>query len=227
MSQARIVVWVWLGLIGCGGSAPAPETPAAEPVPGGESTPAAPGGSEAEAEATSSEPEVTPEPQAGPASVTVTATVNRQPIPAHVRLIGADGSTAAEGDVGAKLTAPSGAYTLEVAVTDPKALIDKPTEKREVTLLPGGDTTEVVDFAYAKIKLNVRVNGTLDPKAVVRLLRKGAVVAEIQSAADYVMISPGRYGAQVKTRGAEIAIDELMFPQGATREMPVGVVTGP
>jgi hypothetical protein len=125
--------------------------------------------------------------------------------------------------VGQKLTVPSGVYTLEVAVTDEKALIDKPTEEREVTLIAGADSTETVDFPYSKIKLNVRVNGALDTKAVVRVMRKGAVVAEIRSAGEHVMISPGRYGAEVKARGAVIEIDELMFPQGATREMPVGV----
>lgn len=213
---------VCLGVIGCGGGTPAQEAPATTSAQGGE----APDSTESQPEAAPEAPMAVPERESGPANLTVTATVNRQPIAAHVRLIGEDGATAAEGDVGAKLNAPSGTYKLEVTVTD--GLIDKPTEEREVTLRPGGDTTEVVDFPYAKIKLNVRVNGTLDPKAVVRLLRKGAVVAEIQSAADYVMISPGRYAAKVKSRGAEeIDVDELMFPQGATREMPVGVVTGP
>lgn len=224
MKQASFVVCVCLGVIGCGGGTPAPEGPATAPAQGGE----APGGVESQTAAAPEAPAAMPEAEPGPANVTVNATVNRQPIAAHVRLVGEDGATAAEGDVGAKLSVPSGTYKLEVAVTDAAGLIDKPTEEREVTLLPGGDTTHVVDFPYAKIKLNVRVNGTLDPKAVVRLLRKGAVVAEIQSAAEYVTISPGRYAAKVKSRGAEeIDVDELMFPQGATREMPVNVVTGP
>jgi hypothetical protein len=222
MRRTTTVVGLSLTLIACGGGATEPEAESAESSGSEAAPPATPIEAAPEAEASPD-----PGPTSGPSQVSVTATVNRQPVPAHVRLVAADGSTAAEGEVGTKLDVPSGTYTLEVAVTDAKALADKPTEKREVTLLPGGDTTEVVDFAWSKIKLNVRVNGTLDPKAVVRLLRKGAVVAEIQSASDHVMISPGRYGAKVKPRGTEeIEVDELMVPQGATRETPVNVVTG-
>lgn len=217
MSQRNIAAFLCLGWMACGGG----ETPAAEPAAqttAGSETPAP----VAEPEAPAPEP-AAPEPASGPSSLTVSATVNHAPVAAHVKLAGEDGATTAEGETGQKVTVPSGTYTLEVSVTDEKVLIDKPTHEQEVTLLPGGDTTQAIDFPWAKIKLNVRVNGNLDPKAVVRVLRKGAVVAEIKSAADYVTISPGRYGATVKARGAEIDIDELMFPQGATREMPVGV----
>jgi hypothetical protein len=221
MYRACFIVWVCLCALACGGGAPDAEAAPTESSGSEAVQPLEPGDGAPETEAPPD-----PVPESGPASVNVVASVNRQPVPAHVRLIGADGETAAEGDVGAKLTVPSGTYTLEVTVTDAKALADKPTEKREVTLQAGGDTTEVVDFAWSKIKLNVRVNGNLDPKAIVVLLRKGAIVAEIQSASEHVMISPGRYGAQVKTRGAEIEVEEMMFPQGATRETPVNVVTG-
>ena len=164
-----------------------------------------------------------PPPASGPSSITVEATVNGEALGAKVRLVGADGGLAAEGTAGQKLLVTSGSYSLEVEVTDAAKLVDTPTEKREITLAPGGDIVESVKFPFARITLNVRVNGTLNKSAVVRILRQGAQVAEFKSAADPVAISPGRYQAEVKVKGALIKVPELMFPQGATRAMPVSV----
>ena len=219
-AKTFVVAWIWLGLLGCAASEGAPQTATAAPGPSAGSETAAVPESEAEV---APDPEPAQVPPSGPSSLTVSASVKGANVAAHVRLLRADGSAAAEGDAGQKLTVPSGDYSLDVQVTDESVLVDRPNKRSEVTLAPGGDLSQSVSFPWARIKLNVQVNGKLDPSAVVRILRQGAIVAEIRSGGDYVNVSPGRYKAVVKTRGAEIEVDQIMFPEGATREMPVPV----
>jgi hypothetical protein len=158
----------------------------------------------------------------GPAHITVTAQVRGESVAADVRLLGEDG-TAIESKAGERISLQSGTYDLEVAVTDASKLADKPTERREVLIEAGADVDENVDFAWSRVQLNVKVNGDFDGNATVRLLRQGAPVTEVKSGSDYFMISPGRYKAEVMTRGAKIEVPELMFPEGATRDVPVSV----
>jgi hypothetical protein len=140
-----------------------------------------------------------------------------------VRLLGAGGQEVASGGSGDALQVSSGDYDMQVTVRDAAALADKPTQRRKLTLSPGDDLHEHVDFPWAMIQLNVIVNGTPDRAAVVQLTREGTTVAVFKSGAEPVAISPGRYSAQVKTHGASIEVPSLMFPEGATQSVPVRV----
>ena len=204
-------------LLGCG-SKPGAQSPPASAQSGSEVTVAE------QAEPTSS-PESAEEAPAptGPAVLTVEASVRGAAAAADVRLLAADGSAAGTGHTGEPISVPSGEYTLEVTVTDEKALVDKPTQRRSLTLHPGDSLRESVEFPWAMIQLNVRVNGSQDNGALVEVKRQGEVVAKLKSGADPVPISPGRYDADVKTRGTTIAVQGLMFPQGGTQSMPVNV----
>lgn len=206
-----------MGLLGCRAPEPIAETAPPVPDPSAGSDVAA---AEPAPEIEASEPAPTPR---EPASITVKATVKGMTAASTVRLLAEDGSAAAEGQGGDKLTVAAGTYTLEVQVTDETLLVDRPTKTSEVTLEAGRAIEQEVPFPWARIKLTVQVNGKPDSSALVRIFRKGAVAAEIRSGSDYVNVSPGRYKAQVKVRGAEIDVDEIMFPEGATREMPVPV----
>lgn len=159
----------------------------------------------------------------GPATIAVDATVRGKSVAADVRLIGADGAEAANGHSGEPISVQSGEYTLHVSVTDEAALLDKPMQRRPLTIQGGDSLKETVDFPWAMIQLNVRVNGKPDNGAIVELKRQGAVVGTLKSGADPVPISPGRYDAAVKTRGTTIPVQGLMFPQGATQSTPVNV----
>jgi hypothetical protein len=159
----------------------------------------------------------------GPAKITVDARVRGQSVAADVRLIGPGGEDAAHGGSGEALQATSGEYEMQVTIRDASALADKPTQRRKLTLSPGDDLHEPVDFPWAMIQLNVVVNGSPDPGAVVHLMRDGEEVAAFKSGAAPAPISPGRYSAQVKTHGASIDVASLMFPDGATQSVPVRV----
>jgi len=159
----------------------------------------------------------------GPGVVTIDASVRGAAVPVDVRLTGADGSEAGTGHGGEPITVPAGEYSMEVAVTDEKALADTPTQRRTLTVNAGDSLRESVEFPWAMITLNVRINGRQDNGAIMELKRQGEVVAKLKSGADPVPISPGRYDADVKTRGATIAVQGLMFPEGGTQSMPVNV----
>jgi hypothetical protein len=161
--------------------------------------------------------------RAGPATVEVNATVRGQSVAADVRLIGADGSEAGAGRNGEPISVQSGEYTLLVTIVDEAALLDRPLQRRPLTIQPGDSLKESVDFPWAMIQLNVRVNGRPDNGAIIELKRQGAVVGTLKSGAEPIPISPGRYDAEVKTRGATIPVQGLMFPQGGTQSMPVDV----
>jgi len=103
-------------------------------------------------------------------------------------------------------------------------MIDKPTKVMDLELAPGSEITEKVSFPWTQIRLNVKVKGQLSKKAKVKLIRDGAVVAIIESAArDYVMISPGHYQAEVSVGSMVTTLDDVMLPEGATRDVPINV----
>jgi hypothetical protein len=212
-------------LIGCGllllaGCAPPAEPTAAAPSSTGAeqapTTPVAP-------EPVAAEP-VAPAPApSAPATVTVEAAVKGELKPADVKLIDAEGEEAAAGKTGESLSVPSGEYTLLVSIEDPKVLADRPTQRTPITIAPGQNPVERVDFPWASVQLKVRVNGEPENKATVRLMRQGAVIATVESGGEHITLSPGRYQAEVVTRDATIEVKMLLFPEGATQTVPVDV----
>jgi hypothetical protein len=179
-----------LVLGGCG--SPQAQEPMAQPaVASGQEAPVAP------------PPEPTPEPAAaqepsGPAAITVEAKVHGKAVDANVRLLGADGSEVAAGKTGQALSVQSGEYEMQVQITDAAAMLDKPTQKRSLTLHAGDNLHEGVDFPWAMIQLNVMVNGRLEKNASVKLMRQGTEVGTVKSGAEPVPISPGRYEAEAR-----------------------------
>jgi hypothetical protein len=83
--------------------------------------------------------------------------------------------------------------------------------------------TQPVSFPWAAIQLRVRVNGQVNRKAKVDIMRDGEVLATLQSDQPHVKFSPGRYEAKVRVGGAKIDAPELLFPEGATRTVPVDI----
>lgn len=172
------------------------------------------------------EPAPEPGPQAapsGPATLTVVVSVKGEEVPASVRLIDGAGAEAASGHAGDTLGVESGDYTLEVEVDDAAVLADKPKQRSPITLAPGASVRHPIELPWASIQLRVRVNGKVDGGAEVDIMRHGEVVTTMRSDGEHVMVSPGRYDARVRTRRAEIEVPQLMFPQGATRTLPVDV----
>jgi hypothetical protein len=222
---SSIGVTVLAFCLGCGGSSPPPAATATEgqsaddtqattaPQPPQER----PGSSQLQKRAEQAQP-------VGPASVTIDVTVKGQPAAAAIQLLDESGKVAAEGKAGEKIITSSGKYEAVVQITDANALVDKPTKRLTIELRPEQDAKAQMSFPWAKIRLNVKVSGKLDTHATVNLLRDGAVVASVQSAAqDYVQISPGRYQAEVNLRKTKAMIDNVMFPEGATQDVPVDV----
>jgi hypothetical protein len=204
---------------GCGGDPTEPAT--AEPSAGSE-LPSDEPAAEPVAEASEPAPEI-PTRTSGPAKLTLEAQVRGKSVPAKVRLIAADGSEAATGEAGQPVALQSGEYTLEVEITDESALIDKPTQKRQLVINAGDELHEKAEFPWSMVTLNVRVNGRLDKNAKVILMRDGEEVATVSSGAAPAPISPGRYEAVVQTRGARIEVKGMLFPEGGTENKPIDV----
>jgi hypothetical protein len=159
----------------------------------------------------------------GPAAITVEAKVHGKAVDANVRLLGGDGSEVVAGKTGQTLSVQSGEYEMHVEITDAAVLLDKPTQRRPLTLHAGDNLHEAVEFPWAMVQLNVMVNGGLEKNASVMLSRQGKAVGTIKSGADPVAISPGHYEAEAKAGGATIQVKGLMFPEGATQTVPVNV----
>jgi hypothetical protein len=207
-------------LMACGGAKPAAEAAPEQPsaAAGGETV------SETAEEPMTEALGAAVEPTTGPAKVTVTAKVGRDPAAAKVRVLAEDGSVLAEGKSGVPLDVQSGELTLEATITDPKAIIDLPTQTSQVTVAMGDEAKETISFARSLVKVTVTIRGKADPTAVVTLSRDGQAVAKLTSgAADYVSISPGRYDASVKSQRAEITVNQLILNEGATHNIPLNV----
>lgn len=160
----------------------------------------------------------------GPASITLNVIVNDKPASSKIKLVNQADEVIAEGNSGQTFRIRSGRYTAHIKITDAGTMVDKPTKVQEFEVAPGSEITETVTFPWARIRLNVKVKGQLSRKATVKLMRDGEVVATLESAArDYVIISPGHYQAEVKVGSMVTTLDDIMIPEGATRDVPINV----
>lgn len=221
MNDRRACAWVLLSLLcGAGCASSAKNGAAGADASGGGEATAAPS---AEANEHPGERAAVQARESGPASLTLDAQVRGKSVPAKVRLLSADGSEAASGEAGQPIEVQSGQYTLEVSISDEAALIDKPTQRRELVVNAGDELREKAEFPWSMVQLNVRVNGKLDKGAKVILLRDDKEVATVKSNAAPAAITPGRYEAVVETRGARIEVKGILFPDSGSETMPVDV----
>ncbi len=216
-----VVIALWM-LTACGGNEPGAEpSTAPDETTGGDLAP------EAEPEETTvDEPaDEAPAPAAqGPAQLTVVAKIGTAAGSAHVKVLGEDGAVIAEGETGSAMTVQSGSLTVEASITDAAVMIDLPTVREEIDLAGGDSRTLEVHFPRAQVKVTVNVNGKLDNKATVTLLRHGAIVTTLTSGApDFVSITPGRYSAKVKAKNAEIDVPDVVIPEDSARNVPLNV----
>ena len=156
----------------------------------------------------------------GPATIVVDVQVKGQPVAAEVQIL-RDGEPVENGPSGQPITTESGDYTMIVAVKD--GLADKPVQRRDLTLMAGQNVRETVTFPWAMVQLKVMINGRVAHGAVVDIVRDGEVIATLKGGAPHTLISPGRYSAVVKARGAKIEVESIMFPAEATQTVPVNV----
>jgi hypothetical protein len=133
------------------------------------------------------------------------------------------GATIVEGAAGSPLALTSGSYRLEVKVSDTASLADTPTQTRDLIIEPGQSAKVDARFPWAKVTLNVIIDGKSKVAAKVKLLREGNVVAEMKAGGEPVAISPGKYEAEVQHGGDTVRVKGLQFPEGATQTVPVRV----
>lgn len=210
--------------IGCGSEARAPATPTEnEPAAtaGAENTPEPP----ADEAAAVTEPELQPKVEAptGRGTLLLVASIAGTNVPATVRVLDESGEKRAEANTGEPINLPAGNYQLEVAITDANVMADRPTQRRELVLQGGQNANVEARFKWAKVQLDVRINGRSQPGAKVQLLREDEVVAEMKSGAPPTPITPGKYEADVLLKGAKIRVKGLQFPDSATQTVPVNV----
>jgi hypothetical protein len=149
----------------------------------------------------------------------VTARVDGQPVPAHVEV--PDAGRKLEGNSGEPIALPSGDQRIIVTISDPSALLDKPTQRLSVFVEPGKPTAVDVTFRWAKVRLDVQVGGHSQRGVPVKLMRAGEVVAELKSGEPLQAISPGKYEADVLLHGRTIHVTGLQFLEGAEQTVPV------
>lgn len=208
-------------MLGCGSASSEPRSSAIEPPAASSGDEATPEPSETVAEPAVEEPALAP--AQGPATITVVADIANKPIVANVRVLDDQGDIKAQAKAGDAMTLPSGNYKLEIEIPDASIMADRPTQMRELRLTPGQNPNVEAHFRWAKVQLDVRVNGHSQPGAHVQLLRNGENVAEMKSGAAPVPITPGRYEADVLLKGAKIRVQGLLFPDSATQTVPVNV----
>ena len=159
----------------------------------------------------------------GPASLLLHARVDGREVAAHVRVLDAAGGTEVEGAAGSPLALRAGTYRAEVTIEDAAALADRPTQASQLFIQPGKQTEIAADFPWSKVQLNVVVQGHSNQGVTVKLIRDGAVVAEMKSGAKPELVSPGKYEADVLLHGTTIRVKGLLFPENGAQTVPVHV----
>jgi hypothetical protein len=160
-----------------------------------------------------------PSSSTGQGRFSVRALVDGKPIAARIKVLDSD----VEGESGTELTISAGTHRVEVKVSDPAALADLPSQVQDVFIASGKDTPIEATFPWARVQLNVLAGGHTRAGAPIKLLRNGAIVAEMRSGAQPALISPGKYEADVLLNGTTIRVRGLQFLEGATQNVPVRV----
>src|SRR5262245_11642544 len=170
--------------VGCGSGAQSP-------APSNEGPPAASAGAETTPEPPAQvepEPEVAaPEPPSarptGRGTLVLVASIANKEVAADVRVLNDAGEEQAKAQSGEPINLPAGNYELEVSIHDASVMADTPTQRRELVLQGGQNARVEARFRWAKVQLDVRVNGRSQPGAKVQLIREDEVVAEVKSGA--------------------------------------------
>lgn len=164
----------------------------------------------------------------GSAKVIVRVKVAGEDVAAPVQVLALSGKVVAEGRAGSPIEIPAGTYELSAAVEDPKLIIGAPKKKSSPRTITAGETMEeVLEMPAAKVKLRVLKKGRPVAGATVKLSRAGAigseVVAEFPVTDDFIRVAAGRYDALIVLKNEQVEVKGLVFPAGATREMPINI----
>ena len=147
------------------------------------------------------------------------AQVDGKPVSAHARLL--DSERTVEFGMGEEISLEPGTHRVEVAVSDAETLVDKPSQQLEVFIEPGEQAKPVVSFPFARVQLNVLVAGRPQPGAALKLIRNGSVVADLKTSTTPILVTPGKYEADVSVQGATMRVKGLVFFEGSTQTVPV------
>jgi len=162
----------------------------------------------------------------GPVTVTIRLVVGGRSVAGHVEILDENGSKVAEGDAGSALTVQSGVYSIVGKINDEHVLVDKPQRQIDmVELTPGAPRTESIEFAIARVRFVVRVRGRPTPGARITLMRPGTTdhVAEFQAGTEHIMISAGRYEADVRAGAMVTHVRGIALMDGGTQDIPIDV----
>jgi hypothetical protein len=158
-------------------------------------------------------------PEARRGYLVVEAIVEGKPVPAQAKLV--DDNQASEFELGKTINVPAGTRHIEVSLADDTVLIDKPTRQFEVTVEPNQKTILKAAFPWAKVQLNLLVNGQQQPSTRVTLMRDGAPIVAVNTGAPMFEISPGTYDVDVPIRGKTVRVKGLVFFDGSEQIIPV------
>ena len=165
-------------------------------------------------------PALTPA-QAPRGRLTLQSKVAGKIVQANARMLVADVDRPVEFQMGEEIRAESGTQRIEVTLVDDSVLIDTPTLRLDVYVEPNKLAKVEAVFPWAKVQLNVLVQGRLQPPTSVKLVRNGNVVAEVKSGAPAFLISPGTYEADVQVRGKVVRVKGLVFFESTEQVVPV------
>ena len=214
----RSVSWSLSGIclalfaLGCGAAAVSEENPAPAASAGDEPPPSA------ATTSTVPEPKVAPV-KPGRGRLVVQAEVAGKSIPAHAKLL--DEDRAVDFEMGEEISVEAGTRRIEVSLLDDKVLVDKPTQQLEVFVEPNKRAQVKAVFPWAKVQLNLLVNGRPQAASRVKLVRGGNTVAEVHTGAPLFQVSPGSYEADVPLRGKTVRVKGLVFFEGSEQVIPV------
>jgi hypothetical protein len=182
-------------------------------------------------EATVQEPqeqvEATPDPtptRRGPGRIHVVIRVGGHEASGHVRVLNDGGDVVAEGDSGETFNVDSGTYTVEGHITDRDVMFDTPTMEIDggVTVEPGEEATANVDFNVSRVRIHVRRNNRDLRNWRLELTRQGTDQSiQLQPSNEHIPITPGRYDGTVIMGSDRITVEGIIFPGGATRDLPI------
>jgi hypothetical protein len=160
------------------------------------------------------------EPKSSRGRIVVQARCAGQNVEAHGRMP-IERDLVVDFDMGQEFTAEAGTRRIEVTLTQEGVLVDKPTRPIDVAVEADKLAKVNVVFPSAKVQLSLLINGKPQPATPLKLVRDGAVVAEVRSGGPLFQVTPGNYEAEVQVRNKTVRVKGLVFFESTDQVVPV------
>lgn len=160
----------------------------------------------------------------GPGQLTVHNRAGTDNVGGTVQVLSLEGEVVAEGNSGETFEVPSGEYQLAGTVDESVIAGGATNQNEDTTVVQPGRTAEVyVRHPRAMVRFRVRRGNRAISQWRLEVTRQGQTLTLRPNGDEYLPVPPGRYNGVLHFGASQITVNDLIFQDGARRDLPINV----